>query len=66
MKIPRQKPLLFQSEHLPTGTALAGLAALVRFFGVEAPVRRPACVSERHVKGGTRQAGIWRVYDKRY
>ena len=45
---------------------LAGWAALVDALGIEAPVRRPSCVSERHVGGSHREVGAWTVYDKRY
>ena len=30
------------------------------------PVRQPSCVSEKHVGGSHREAGDFRVFDKRY
>lgn len=59
-------PSFFQDEPLPEGASLAGWAALVSAFGIRAPVRRPTCISDRHVRGNVRADGIWQVYDKRY
>jgi hypothetical protein len=56
----------FQERTVPSGTRLAGWAALVRMFGVAAPVRRPACVSEQYVSGSRREEGAWHVFDRRY
>jgi hypothetical protein len=56
----------FQESAIPREARLAGWAALVRALSVQAPVRRPSCVSERYVKGSQREDGIWRVFDKRY
>jgi hypothetical protein len=56
----------FQERAIPAGARLAGWAALVRAFVIEAPVRRPSCVAEQHVRGSQREAGIWTVFDKRY
>jgi len=60
------EPVYFQNEVIPTHTHLVGLAALVHALSVEAPVRRPSCVSERHVKGSVAVAKPWTIYDKRY
>ena len=56
----------FQENTVPPDTRLAGWAALVRAFGVQAPVRHPSVVSEQHVKASHREEGGWNVFDKRY
>jgi hypothetical protein len=56
----------FQEKTVPADTRLAGLAALVRTFGVPAPVRRPSAVSGKHIKASRREEGGWTVFDKRY
>lgn len=56
----------FQGEFVPQGTQLAGWAALVQALGFQAPVRRPSCVSEKHIRGSQRDERCWRVFDKRY
>jgi hypothetical protein len=57
---------MFQERPVPAGARLAGWAALVRAFGIQAPVRRPSCVAEQHVRGSQRESGDWTVFDKRY
>src|SRR5438445_7196849 len=57
---------IFQERTVPDGTKLAGWAALARAFAIRAPVRRPSCVSDKHVSGSRRQDGDWTVFDKRY
>jgi hypothetical protein len=56
----------FQEKTVPTDTRLAGWAALVQTFGVQAPVRRPSAVSGQHVKASRREERGWNVFDKRY
>ena len=56
----------FQEALVPQETRLVGWAALVQALSIQAPVRRPSCVSEKHVSGSQREEGIWRVFDKRY
>lgn len=56
----------FQESLLPEHTRLAGWAALVQALSIHAPVRRPSCVSNKHVKGSQREEGTWRVLDRRY
>ena len=56
----------FQEKTVLTDTRLAGWAALVETFGVEAPVRSPSVVSEQHVKASRREEGSWNIFDKRY
>ena len=56
----------FQESLLPRETRLAGLAALAAALSLPAPVRRPSCVSVKHVRGSHREEGVWRVFDKRY
>jgi hypothetical protein len=57
---------VFQESTVPAGTKLVGWAAIVRACAIAAPVRQPSCVSEQHVRGSHRNAGIWTIYDKRY
>lgn len=57
---------IFQESTVPVRSRLAGWAALVRAFNIQAPVRRPSCVAEHHVRGSQRQEGNWTVFDKRY
>lgn len=66
MHLEFETPLSFQGESVPKGTQLAGWAALVQALGLQAPVRRPGCVSEKHIGGSRREEGGWRVFDKRY
>jgi hypothetical protein len=57
---------VFQENTLPDGTRLAGWAALVQALALRAPVRRPSCVSEQHIRGSHREERAWTVFDKRY
>lgn len=56
----------FQERLVPNGTRLAGWSALVQGLSIKAPVRRPSCVSEKHVRGSQRGEEGWRIFDKRY
>jgi hypothetical protein len=56
----------FQDLAVPGESRLAGWAALVQTLAIGAPVRRPSCVSGRHVRGSRREEGGWQVFDKRY
>jgi hypothetical protein len=58
--------VIFQEKTVPDGTKLAGWAALVHALAIQAPVRRPSCISEKHVSGSHRQEEDWIVFDKRY
>ena len=51
---------------MPTGGRLAGWSLLTHSLGIAAPVRKPSCVSEQHIRGGSRQAPDWNVFDLRY
>jgi hypothetical protein len=66
MKLDLGAPSFFQEKRVPDGGRLAGWAALVHGLAISAPVRRPSCVSEQHIRGSLRREGIWTVYDKRY
>lgn len=57
---------IFQERTVPPDMRLAGWAALVQAFGVQAPVRHPSVVAGQHVKGSRREEGGWKVFDKRY
>jgi hypothetical protein len=56
----------FQGKLVPTGAQLVGWAAFVQTLDLQAPVRQPSCVSEKHVRGSHRKDDGFRVFDKRY
>jgi len=56
----------FQENFVPDQTRLAGWAALVQALSLQAPVRQPSCVSEKHIRGSQREEGAWKIFDKRY
>ncbi len=66
MHLELKTPSGFQDKLVPKGTQLTGWAALVQALGLQAPVRQPSCVSEKHVKGSHREEAGFRVFDKRY
>jgi len=66
MLIKLRTPASFQDEVVPKGTQLVGWAALVQALGLQAPVRQPSCISEKHIGGSQREQGSFRVFDKRY
>jgi hypothetical protein len=66
MKIRVSNVDYFQEKLLPDGTQLVGWAALVHGLKLQAPVRAPSCVSNKHVRGSQRAENGWRVFDKRY
>jgi hypothetical protein len=66
MKLDLDAPTIFQEKSVPYGSKLAGWAALVQALTISAPVRRPSCVSEQHIRGSHREEGIWTIFDKRY
>jgi len=66
MRLELKAPAGFQDKHVPKGAQLAGWAALVQALGLQAPVRQPCCVSGKHIGGGRRNEGDFRVFDKRY
>lgn len=57
---------IFQDNMIPRGSRPAGWAALVHALAVAAPVRRPSCVSDRHINANRRQEPPWSVFDRRY
>lgn len=66
MRLEFETPVTFQGKSVPTGTQLAGWAALVRALSLQVSVRQPGCVSQKHVRGSHREEGGWRIFDKRY
>jgi hypothetical protein len=66
LKLQKNTPATFQEQTVPQGTRLAGGAALINELGVAAPVRRPSCVSEQHVRHSRRADAAWTIFDKRY
>lgn len=65
-KLTRRAPPDFQTHLRPPESQLAGWSALVHELDVEAPVRRPSCVSLHHVRGSIKDESSWRIFDKRY
>ena len=66
MLLDLETPISFQGHHVPSGTRLIGWTALVHGLSIQAPVRHPCCVSEKHVSGSHREENNWTVFDKRY
>ncbi len=66
MKLKTQTPPIFQETTVPASTKLAGLSALVHSLAIQAPVRKPTCVSDQHIRGSRRNEESWIVFDKRY
>ncbi len=50
----------------PSGSRLAGFAALAQMLGTHVPVRWSSRISEKHVRGSQRQEHGFQVFDKRY
>ena len=51
-------------RHASTCLGLSG--PLGHALAIPAPVRRPSCVSEQHIRGSHRKEGGWTIFDKRY
>lgn len=66
MKLELENSRLFQEKHVPQDASLIGMSALVQYLNVEAPVRKPACVSSRRIKQIKRDTGEWRIFDSKY
>jgi hypothetical protein len=66
MKLDLGTPSYIQNEPMPSGTRLAGWAALVHSLNIKVPLRRFSRVSEKHVRGTRRTEGLWELFDKRY
>ena len=66
MRLEFTKKSRFQGISIPAESRLAGLAALVNALELRAPVRKPVCISEKHIGGGRRWDGEFTVFDKRY
>ncbi len=66
MQIDTGPVTIFQERTVPAGSRLAGWAALASALDIAAPVRRPSCISDQHVRGSQREEGNWTVFDKRY
>lgn len=59
-------PQYVQYEPIPPASQLAGWAALVSTYSVQAPLRHFSCVADKHVRGNKKTEGRWQVFDKRY
>lgn len=66
MPMLERQAVALQDLLVPRDTLLVGLSALVYSFDVKAPIRRPACVSIKHVSDGVRELPPWRIFDQRY
>lgn len=66
MRLDPTRVPVFQDRLAPDQTRLVGWAALTHALAIQAPVRRPSCVSDRHVRGSQRTEETWRVFDRRY
>ncbi len=66
MRIENKGVNVFQGLMVPEESRLAGWGALTQALAVKGPVRKPACVSDKHVSGSIREEGGWRVFDRRY
>ena len=66
MRLDLGNPSSFQDQTIPAESRLTGYSALVGALGLQAPVRQPVCVSEKHIGGGKRRDGRFLVFDKRY
>ena len=66
VKLKLKNPTFFQEKLIPTDASLVGLSALVHGLNVEAPVRRPACISSKRIKEITKKSGEWRIFDNKY
>jgi len=66
MRLDFATPSRFQERLVPPGTRLVGWAGLVHGLSIQAPVRRPSCVSKKHIRGSHRVERNWIVFDKRY
>jgi hypothetical protein len=66
MLINQTDTAFFQDNPVPENARLAGLAALVQAFSIQAPLRRLTAVSEKHLRGSHREEDGWRLFDKRY
>ncbi len=66
MKLNIETPVSFQGSLVPADTKLVGWAALVHALSIEAPVRHPSCVSDKHIMGSSKAENGWTIFDKRY
>ncbi len=66
MKLEHRKPRIFGDRLLPADSSLVGMAALVHSLDVSAPIRRPAVISEHHIRGNVKIDASWAIYDMRY
>lgn len=62
---PFATPRVFRGRLIPEGARLAGYAALAQDFGVDAPIRRPACALPTEIKGSWRETPDWVFYGNR-
>ncbi len=59
-------PAIFQEKHVPKDTSLIGMSALVHCLNVEAPVRKPSCVSAHRSKQAKKDTKNWWIFDSKY
>ena len=63
MRLDLAETTLFHDKLLPGQAKLVGWAALVQALSVQAPVRRPSAVSEKHVRGSHREEEGWQIFN---
>jgi len=66
MRLQLPAAAIFQEKTVPAGSRLAGWGLLTQTLAIPAPVRKPSCISEQHVRGSHREEGPWNIFDKRY
>lgn len=66
MNLPENVSPFFQDRYIPPDATLAGTAALVQSFAVEAPVAAPVCVSNKRFKESIKHTNQFRIFDNKY
>lgn len=66
MRLDFSNATTFQENIILDGAKPAGWAALVQALAIATPVRRPSCISEKHIRGNRREEKPWTIFDKRY
>ena len=60
-----ETPANFRGEIVPANCTLAGYSALVHAFSIQAPIKIPACVASRTIRGTSRTNDGWALFDRR-
>jgi Fic family protein len=59
-------PRVFREREVPEGAEIAGYAALVHAYGVDAPLRSAACIRSKFSAVARRETSDWAIFEKRY